>query len=250
MSIMNHHLSLTTKRNMNSLQKALIIEDDKKIVDIVEINLRDLGLSLDKAYDGLSGLQKALDGEYAVIILDLMLPHMDGLEICRKLREREISSPILMLTAKSEEIDKVLGLEVGADDYITKPFGVREFVARVKSIMRRIEIDKENMEKNDDRRILDYGSLRIDFDKHMVYVNGGSVELTAKEFELLTLFAKHPGHTYSRERLLELIWGYQYNGYEHTVNSHINRLRNKIEEDPANPRFIRTLWGVGYRFEA
>ena len=231
------------------MDKILIIEDDPNIIDIVDINIKDLGLTLEKAYDGLSGAEKALEKEYALIILDLMLPGMNGMEVCQKIRQANKYTPILMLTAKTEELDKVLGLEVGADDYLTKPFSVRELLARIKAILRRLEVDQQKYEQHEEQKILDFGDLKIDIEKHKVIINGNSVELTAKEFDLLTLFAQNPGKTYNRERLLDLIWGYQYNGYEHTVNSHINRLRNKIEKDPTNPRYIKTLWGVGYRFD-
>lgn len=231
-------------------KKVLIVEDDPKIVDLIEIHLGDIGFELHKSSDGISGLEKALQNDYALVILDLMLPHMDGLEVCRRLKSSKKFTPVLMLTAKSEEIDKVLGLEVGADDYLTKPFGVRELVARVKAIVRRVELDDEKHSSNEKSSRLEFKDLIIDPDKHLVLLKDKKIDLTAKEFDLLTLFATHPGNTYSRERLLDLIWGYQYEGYEHTVSSHINRLRNKIEEDPTNPRYIKTLWGVGYRFEA
>jgi len=230
--------------------KVLIVEDDPKIIELVDIHLSDLGLEVQSASDGISGLEKALNNSYALIILDLMLPQMKGLEVCRRIKENDKYTPILMLTAKSEEIDKVLGLEVGADDYITKPFGIREFVARVKAIIRRVDLDKEKTENKGNQSRLEFKNFIIDLEKHTVVLDDRRIELTAKEFELLRLFASHPGNTYSRERLLNLIWGYQYEGYEHTVSSHINRLRNKIEKDPANPQMIKTLWGVGYRFEA
>ncbi|MCB0282147.1 MAG: response regulator transcription factor [Calditrichae bacterium] len=230
-------------------KRVLIVEDDPKIVDLIEIHLGDAGFELHKSSDGISGLEKALQNDYALVILDLMLPHMDGLEVCRRLKSAKKFTPVLMLTAKSEEIDKVLGLEVGADDYLTKPFGVRELIARVKAIVRRVELDEEKHSSNDKNNRLEFKDLVIDTDKHLVLLKEKKIDLTAKEFDLLTLFATHPGNTYSRERLLDLIWGYQYEGYEHTVSSHINRLRNKIEEDPTNPRYIKTLWGVGYRFE-
>jgi len=230
--------------------RVLIVEDDPKIVELIDIHLSDLGLEVQSASDGISGLEKALNNTYALIILDLMLPQMKGLEVCRRIKENDKYTPILMLTAKSEEIDKVLGLEVGADDYITKPFGIREFVARVKAIIRRVDLDKEKIQNKDNESRLEFKDFVIDLEKHTVVLHDQRIELTAKEFELLRLFASHPGNTYSRERLLNLVWGYQYEGYEHTVSSHINRLRNKIEKDPANPQMIKTLWGVGYRFEA
>lgn len=230
--------------------RVLIIEDDPKIVELSKIHLADIGLKVESAPDGISGLDKALSKRYDLIILDLMLPMMDGLEVCRRFKENDKFTPILMLTAKSEEIDKVLGLEVGADDYLTKPFGVRELVARVKAIIRRIDLEVEKGEEEKNKKRLEFKNLIIDLEKHMVYLDNKRVELTAKEFDLLTLFASNPGNTYSRERLLNLVWGYQYEGYEHTVSSHMNRLRNKIEKDPTNPQYIKTLWGVGYRFEA
>jgi two-component system, OmpR family, alkaline phosphatase synthesis response regulator PhoP len=235
---------------MSTNNKILIIEDDSKIVDLIRIHLSDIGKEVESADDGVSGLEKALKNDYALIILDLMLPHMDGLEVCRRFKSSNKFTPILMLTAKSEEIDKVLGLEVGADDYLTKPFGVRELVARVKAILRRVELDQEKSTKQKESKKLEFHNLVIDLDKHLVHLEGKTVDLTAKEFDMLTLFASHPGNTYNRERLLDLVWGYQYEGYEHTVSSHINRLRNKIEKDPTNPQYIKTLWGVGYRFEA
>ncbi|KAA3615584.1 MAG: DNA-binding response regulator [Calditrichaeota bacterium] len=235
---------------MTTDNKILIVEDDPKIIELVRIHLGDIGMHVDHAMDGLIGLEKATNNDYSLIILDLMLPHMDGLEVCRRIKSKDKFTPILMLTAKSEELDKVLGLEVGADDYLTKPFGIRELVARVKAILRRVELDQESSAKKDDSEKLEFRDLVIDLEKHMVLLEGERVELTAKEFDMLTLFASHPGNTYSRERLLDLVWGYQYEGYEHTVSSHINRLRNKIEKDPTNPQYIKTLWGVGYRFEA
>jgi DNA-binding response OmpR family regulator len=176
-----------------------------------------------------------------------MLPGLSGLDICRQLREREHRVPILMLTAKSEEIDKVLGLESGADDYLTKPFSVRELVARVKAIWRRMEMDN-GPEGEEQPTKLAYGDLEIDLDMRMVSLNGKRIDLTPKEFDLLSLLAQNPGRSYSRMRLLNLIWGTQFEGYEHTVNSHINRLRSKIEPDVSNPTFILTSWGYGYRF--
>jgi DNA-binding response OmpR family regulator len=232
---------------MKPKPKILIIEDDPDIIKLVEIHITDLGFELERASDGQTGLTKAIEKDYALIILDLMLPELDGLEVCKRLRREDTRTPILMLTAKSEELDKVLGLELGADDYITKPFSVRELIARIKAILRRIETEKE---KSDDKKlkILNYDDLQIDLDKRKVTLSGNIIELTAKEFDLLAIFANNPGKAYSRHILLDLVWGYHFDGYDHTVNSHINRLRNKIEQDPSNPKFIRTVWGVGYRF--
>ncbi len=212
------------------------------------MNLRDLGFRAERASDGRTALQKALSGAYSLIILDLMLPQIDGLSVCRRIRERNPYTPILMLTAKSEEVDRILGLELGADEYMTKPFSVRELMARVKALLRRVEADKEAAAGKPAGGRIEAGGLSIDFDKRKVTLSGRTLELTVKEFELLALFARNPGRTYSRTDLLNLVWGYQYDGYDHTVNSHINRLRAKIEEDPGRPRYLKTVWGVGYRF--
>jgi two-component system alkaline phosphatase synthesis response regulator PhoP len=229
------------------MHQVLIIEDDKDIAELTSIHLQDLACEVEHCVDGESGYAMATEKTFELIILDIMLPGIDGLEVCRKLRAREIITPILMLTAKSEEIDKVLGLETGADDYLTKPFSVREFVARVKAIFRRQTIDQK-ISEHPAPNILKVENLIIELDKRKVILNGSRVDLTPKEYDLLVLFVQHPGKSYSREDLLNLIWGYEFSGYEHTVNSHINRLRSKIESDFSKPRFILTTWGVGYRF--
>lgn len=229
------------------MRQVLIIEDDKDIAELTSIHLQDLVCEIKHCVDGESGFAMATEKTFDLIILDIMLPGMDGLEVCRKLRAREITTPILMLTAKSEEIDKVLGLETGADDYLTKPFSIREFVARVKAIFRRQTIH-EKAADHSTGDILKIENLVIEQDKRKVILNGNRIELTPKEYDLLVLFAQHPGKSYSREDLLNLIWGYEFSGYEHTVNSHINRLRSKIESDFSKPRLILTTWGVGYRF--
>lgn len=227
------------------MKNVLIIEDDKEISNLLEIHLSDLECEIEKIYDGISGLEKAVSNNFDLIVLDIMLPGKDGFEICKELRKQENYTPVLMLTSKSEETDKVLGLEFGADDYLTKPFSIREFIARVKSIFRRVEaIGKVKNEQND----LVLGDLVVEVTNKQVTIRGERIPLTPKEFELLYLLASHPGRSYTRENLLNLIWGYQYSGYEHTVNSHINRLRSKIEKDLSNPDFILTSWGTGYRF--
>jgi DNA-binding response OmpR family regulator len=233
---------------MEKENTVLIIEDDQKIADLVKIHLNDMGYDLDHASDGQTGLNLALEHNYALIILDLMLPKLDGMEVCKRLRTEKKHTPILMLTAKSEELDKVLGLELGADDYLTKPFSIRELIARIKAIFRRMEVDKQEPEFIDEQKVIEFGDLKINLEKRRVFLEGEPLELTAKEFELLALFAQNPGRTYSRQELLDIVWGYQFIGYEHTVNSHINRLRNKIEEDTSNPTYVQTVWGVGYRF--
>jgi len=228
-------------------RRALVVEDDLDIVELLRIHLADLDCELDACGDGEQGLQLALREEYDLIILDLMLPSMDGTEICRRIRGKEINTPILMLTAKSEEFDKVLGLEMGADDYITKPFSIREFIARVKALLRRAERNRQ-VAAEKGPAVLSYGELMIDLDKRKVTTAGKRVELSPKEFELLSLLASNPGKCYDRGKILNLVWGYDFDGYEHTVNSHINRLRTKIEPDLQRPVYILTNWGVGYRF--
>jgi two-component system alkaline phosphatase synthesis response regulator PhoP len=228
------------------MKKVLIIEDDIDLSNLVQIHLKDLSYDISVAYNGKEGYDLAHSGEYDLILLDIMLPDMDGLNICQKLRALDNYTPILMITAKSEEIDKVIGLESGADDYITKPFKIREFIARVKAMMRRQDQFKMLSQKENTK--LKFKDLLIDESKRKIILNDKRIELTPKEFDLLVMMAKNPGRSYSRSELLELIWGYDFSGYEHTVNAHINRLRAKIEEDPNNPVYILTTWGVGYRF--
>ncbi len=228
------------------MKKVLVIEDDIEIVNLLEIHLKDLQCEVLKAYDGETGLEKTFNSTLDLIILDIALPKMDGIEVCQKIRA-QLNTPILMLTAKTEEIDKVLGLEVGADDYMTKPFSIREFIARVKAIFRRTKMisDKTNHQQVP---TISFNELSIDIEKRKVMIAGEKVDLSPKEFELLVLMASHPGKNYSRSDLLSLIWGYDFDGYEHTVNSHINRLRAKIEPDMNEPQYIITNWGVGYKF--
>jgi two-component system, OmpR family, alkaline phosphatase synthesis response regulator PhoP len=228
------------------MKNILMIEDDVSIVELVAIHLKDIYCELTKAHSGIEGLNLATKNKYDMIILDVMLPGMDGIEICRRLRADKIFTPILMLTARSEEIDKIIGLETGADDYLTKPFSIREFIARVKAILRRTEM--VNTEKEIVDEIFACSGLMIDPIKRKVTLEGAKVDLTPKEFDLLYLFMSNPGKSYSRENLLNLVWGYEFSGYEHTVNSHINRLRTKIEADLTTPKYILTTWGVGYRF--
>lgn len=233
---------------MDRGRKILIIEDDPEIADLVGIHVSDHNWQLDKATTGTSGLQMVDEGDYDLVILDIMLPEIDGFEVCRQLRQRKQYTPILMLTARAEEFDRVLGLELGADDYITKPFSIRELLARMKAIFRRVEVGSGNGASGNGASVIEYGDLKLDLGKRKVTLSGEKVSLTVKEYDLLVLFAKNPGRSYSRNDLLGLVWGYQYAGYDHTVNSHINRLRSKIENDPANPHFIKTVWGHGYRF--
>jgi two-component system, OmpR family, alkaline phosphatase synthesis response regulator PhoP len=228
------------------MKRVLIIEDEQDIVDLLTIHLKDLNCTVNFANQGESGLAMASQHEYHLIILDLMLPNMNGLTVCQKLRAQDNYTPILMLTAKSEEFDKVLGLESGADDYMTKPFGIRELIARVNAIFRRWD-QAEQMSKSTTAKMC-FGNLEIDVNRRKVSVNNNRIELTPKEFDLLLLMARNPGKSYSRHELLDQVWGYQFSGYEHTVNSHINRLRAKIEPNADEPIYILTTWGVGYRF--
>ncbi len=228
------------------MKQILIIEDDPAIVELVDIHLKDIHCDTTKAYSGKEGLHYAGNKKFDLIILDIMLPDIEGIEICRQLRMDKIITPVLMLTARSEEIDKIIGLESGADDYLTKPFSIREFIARVKAILRRAELDSNNGQVAEE--VITRGALSIDPLKRKVTLNSGKVELTPKEFDLLYLFMCNPGKCYSREALLNTVWGYEFSGYEHTVNSHINRLRSKIESDQSKPRYILTTWGVGYCF--
>ncbi len=227
------------------MKKVLLIEDDIHIKELLEIHLEDLGCQLMSFTNGKVGYNAGISEKFDMIILDIMLPEKDGLEICRDLRANKITTPILMLTARSEEIDKIIGLETGADDYLTKPFSVREFIARVKAIFRRVDMLKEG---NKETLIVKHNGLIVDQSKRKVTINDERIELTPKEFDLLYLLASNPGKSYSRDQLLSKVWGYEFEGYEHTVNSHINRLRAKVELDISNPTFILTTWGVGYRF--
>jgi DNA-binding response OmpR family regulator len=229
-------------------RRILIIEDDIELAELVGLHLNDMKFATVHCSSGLDGLNTALAEPFDLIVLDLMLPELDGFEICRKLRGEQKYIPILMLTSRAEEVDRVLGLELGADDYLTKPFSIRELLARVKAIFRRVESIAQQSSASEDNGLKQIGELVIDMHKRKISMAGKPVELTVKEFDLLKLFSSNPGRAYSREILLSQVWGYQFDGYEHTVNSHINRLRAKIERDPANPKYIKTVWGYGYRF--
>jgi DNA-binding response OmpR family regulator len=226
-------------------RRILVIEDNADIGRLVEMHLAAINCEVRWVADGELGLEEAQRGGYDLIVLDLTLPRLDGLEICRRLRSREPHVPIFMLTAKSSELDRVLGLELGADDYLTKPFSVAEFVARVKALLRRLaSLQVTPKPQNDPVRL---GELTIDIERREVRSGDACIELTAKEFDLLAHFARSPGRVLTRAQLLQHVWGYGHSGYEHTVNTHINRLRAKIERDPNRPQVIETVWGVGYR---
>jgi two-component system alkaline phosphatase synthesis response regulator PhoP len=228
------------------MKNVLMIEDDINILELVEIHLKDIHCKTTKTSNGEDGIRQALALSYDLIILDIALPDINGFEVCRILRSEKISTPIIMLTARTEEIDKIIGLETGADDYLTKPFSIRELIARVKAIFRRTEISRNDVNAPD--KVISFGELNVDPQKRKVTLGKNKIELTPKEFDLLYLFISNPGKSYTRDNLLTLVWGYEFSGYEHTVNSHINRLRAKIEPDLNKPQFILTTWGIGYRF--
>ncbi|MGI9327072.1 MAG: response regulator transcription factor [Pseudomonadales bacterium] len=239
-----------TSRTDNPVQRVLVVEDEPDIADLLELHLLDLGAEVVKSADGDAALALAQAEPWDLIMLDIRLPGTDGLEICRKLRAQSITVPILLLTAKSAELDRVLGLEVGADDYVTKPFSVLEVMARVRAIFRRVALEAQTPGISDAGNRYCYGALQIDVDQREVQVGERRLELTAKEFDLLAFFAAHPGKVFRRAQLLDQVWGYGHEGYEHTVNSHINRLRAKVQPLQSSPRYIVTVWGVGYKFEA
>ena len=230
---------------MSDARRILVIEDDSDLRRLLALHLKDLGLDVRQAADGLTGLDLAMTTAPEMIVLDLKLPGMDGLEVCRRVRQTRDYIPILMLTSRSSETDRVVGLEMGADDYLTKPFSVQEFLARVRAMFRRGDAMKVPQEEPPG--VFEFGEIRIERAKRRVTLRGENVALTVKEFDLLALFAREPGRVFTREDLLDGVWGQGYHGYEHTVNTHINRLRGKIERDPAHPRYLQTVWGVGYR---
>ena len=226
-------------------KKILIIEDEVSISDIVKFNLVKEGYEVETAYDGEEGLRKALGADFDLILLDIMLPHVDGFQVCRKVRETS-SVPIIMVTAKEEEVDKVLGLELGADDYLTKPFGMRELIARVKANIRRTEFMSDSGDGGS--KVSNYGNITIDMTKYEIRKNDKPLELTLREFELLKYLAEQENQVFSREQLLEEVWGYEYYGDIRTVDVTIRRLREKVEDDPSEPKYIRTKRGIGYYF--
>jgi len=228
------------------MTQILLAEDDVDIIHLLKLNFDPSLYKLTVSKNGSDALQKALANNFHLILLDIMLPGIDGIEVCKKIRERNITTPVIMLTSRSEEIDKVLALELGADDYITKPFSIRELLARVKAVLRRSESKAEI--KNHIINEIQINDLYINKQKMMASLKNKRLDLTVKEFELLYLLASNRGKTFSRQELLEMIWGYSFSGYEHTVTSHINRLRMKIEPDLERPTYILTTWGIGYRF--
>jgi len=228
-------------------RRVLVVEDDGDIAHLLALHLRDLGCEVELAGDGEAGLARARSGRYDLVILDLMLPRIDGLELCRRLRAEGLGTLVLMLTARTAELDRVLGLELGADDYLTKPFSIHELVARVKALFRRSHAAAPPAAGAE---VIELPGLRIDRASRSVTCAGRELELTAREFDLLYHFASHPGRVFTRTQLLDQVWGLGHESYEHTVNSHINRLRAKVEPDPTRPRYVLTVRGVGYKFAA
>ncbi|HLT28311.1 MAG TPA: response regulator transcription factor [Zeimonas sp.] len=231
-------------------KRILVVEDQSDIAELIAMHLRDLALQVDCVHDGAAGYEAASSGRYDLVVLDVMLPSRDGLDIVRALRMNRVATPVLMLTARSTELDRVLGLELGADDYLTKPFSIPELQARVKAMLRRLEMHTPTAQPTTEggAEQIDFDELQIDCASREVRLAGRPVALTAKEFDLLVHFARNPGRAFTRLQLLDAVWGTTFEGYEHTVNTHINRLRGKIEADPARPRYVLTVRGVGYRF--
>ncbi len=224
-------------------KKALVVDDEKAIVKGIKFSLEQDGIEVDCAYDGQEALDMARAGKYDIILLDVMLPGLNGFEVCQQIREFS-DCPIIMLTAKGDDLDKILGLEYGADDYITKPFNILEVKARIKAIIRRTG------RTPDTAKVMTFGDLKLNEEYRRVFVKDKEINVTSREYELLELLASTPGKTYSREELLETIWGSDYPGDERTVDVHIRRLREKLENNPSEPRFVRTKWGAGYYFQA
>ncbi|WJG11342.1 response regulator transcription factor [Aliiglaciecola sp. LCG003] len=232
------------------MDNVLVVEDDLDIAELIRVNLAELGVEIVHFASGEPALTSALEDDFALMLLDVMLPGVNGLDICRQVREKKPQQAIIMLTAKSSETDRVLGLELGADDYITKPFSVRELQARVRSQLRKANSLKQvySPQLANADTPLNIGALQINQKNHVATFKGVILDLTATEFELLLHLASHPNQVFTRSQLLESVWGYHHSGYEHTVNSHINRLRAKIEDDATSPSIVQTVWGVGYKF--
>ncbi len=227
---------------MNS--KILVVDDEKLIVKGIKFSLEQEGWEVDAAYDGEEALNYVKNNKYDVMLLDVMLPKYDGLQVCQLVREFS-NIPIIMLTAKGEDMDKIMGLEYGADDYVTKPFNILELKARIKAILRR----SQHAEKVPNKKTIEVGELRLEVNSRRVFIKNQEMNLTAKEFDMLELFATHPGKVYSRDQLLDTIWGREYPGDVRTVDVHVRRLREKIEPNPGQPEYIYTKWGVGYYFK-
>jgi len=234
---------------MQEIKNILVVEDQEDIGALIKLNLESMNFDVEHCRSGDEGFDTARSRRFDAIILDIMLPGMNGLEICQQLRASGDHTPILMLTAKKSEADRVVGLEVGADDYLTKPFSIRELQARIKALLRRVSFQQQDTHLEDDGSpLLNFGELSIDINKRKVELNNKAIGLTVKEFDLLLYMASYPGKVFTRDQLLNAVWGCQHSGYEHTVNSHINRLRSKLEPDASAPKYVLTVWGVGYKF--
>ncbi len=227
-------------------KRALVVDDEKLIVKGIRFSLEQDEMQVDCAYDGEEALEYARNNQYDIILLDVMLPKLTGFEVCQQIREFS-NVPIIMLTARGDDMDKILGLEYGADDYITKPFNILEVKARIKAIMRRVESKRPGAGEAEPK-VIESGEMRLDCEGRRAYISDREIGLTAKEFEVLELLMKNPNKVYSRESLLQLVWGTDYPGDVRTVDVHIRRLREKIEQNPSEPKYVHTKWGVGYYF--
>lgn len=249
---MTEHQPTINKNEETMTDTVLVVEDEQDIADLIAVHIRELSLDVEHSLTGEKALELALKNNYALIILDVMLPGISGLDVCRQVREKKPEQAILMLTSRTSETDRVVGLELGADDYMTKPFSVRELQARIRSQLRRVHlisnIQQDSQQRSEASQILTLGKLQIDNVQHQVLMAGEVLDLTSTEFDLLLFLASHPEQVFSRAQLLSSVWGYHHSGYEHTVNSHINRLRNKLEKNPTKPEIVQTVWGVGYKF--
>lgn len=226
-------------------KKVLVVDDEKLIVKGIRFSLEQDGMEVDCAYDGEEALKMATEHKYDMILLDIMLPKLDGFQVCQQIREFS-QVPIVMLTAKGDDMDKILGLEYGADDYITKPFNILEVKARIKAIMRRTA---QSHPKEEEQKVVENGDLKLDCESRRLFILGNEINLTAKEFDLLELLVLNPNKVYSRENLLNMVWGYEYPGDVRTVDVHVRRLREKIEKNPSEPKYVHTKWGVGYYYQ-
>ena len=240
---MQYHWNRTMEQN-----KILIVEDDTELVDSLRLNLSTKGFAVEFAGDGLQGLALALAGDFSVIVLDVNLPGLDGLEVCRKIREKNRSVPIMILTCQGEDLDKVMGFELGADDYVTKPFRMSELLARLRALIRRSQVSDQDRENEAPAEFIKFDELSIDVPNRHVTLSSEAVDLTPREFSLLVFLASQPGHPFSREEILKSVWETSNLGYAHAVTSTTKRLRSKLDKDADPPKYIQTVWGVGYRF--
>lgn len=231
-------------------ESVLVVEDDNDIARLIGLHVNELSLQAELLPSGQNVIDKVLANNYALVILDVMLPDVSGLDLCRQIREKKPAQLVMMLTSRDSEADRVVGLELGADDYMAKPFSIRELQARIRAQVRRFRILNSQTQTNNDKSLIKLGKLEIDNLCHKATLAAANLTLTSTEFELLSFLATHPDQVFSREQLLSQVWGYHHTGYEHTVNSHINRLRNKLESKPTKPEIVQTVWGVGYKLNS